>query len=67
MKRDGTLGGNSARVSVINESGMYSLVLSSKKPEAREFKRWVTSEALPNNGNANVSSWYSVTPVYPGA
>ncbi|MGU7844117.1 BRO-N domain-containing protein, partial [Burkholderia sp. AW33-5] len=49
------------RVSVINESGMYSLVLSSKKPKAREFKRWVTSEVLPNNGNADVSAWYSVT------
>ncbi|WP_175999327.1 BRO-N domain-containing protein [Burkholderia stabilis] len=36
------------RVSVINESDMYSLVLSSKKPEAREFKRWVTSEVLPS-------------------
>lgn len=32
---------------VINESGVYSLILSSKKPEAKEFKRWVTSEVLP--------------------
>lgn len=32
---------------VINESGMYSLVLSSKLPSARKFKRWVTSEVLP--------------------
>ena len=29
---------------IINESGLYSLVLSSKLPEAKEFKRWVTSE-----------------------
>ena len=32
---------------VINESGPYSLVLSSKMPNAKEFKRWVTSEVLP--------------------
>ena len=31
----------------INESGLYSLILSSKLPQAREFKRWVTSEVLP--------------------
>lgn len=32
---------------LINESGLYSLILSSKMPKAREFKRWVTSEVLP--------------------
>ena len=32
---------------VINESGLYSLVLSSKLPQAKAFKRWVTSEVLP--------------------
>ena len=31
----------------VNESGLYSLVLSSKLPQAKEFKRWVTSEVLP--------------------
>lgn len=34
-------------VYVINESGLYSLVLSSKLPSAKRFKRWVTSEVLP--------------------
>lgn len=33
---------------LINESGMYSLILSSKLPGAKEFKRWVTSEVLPS-------------------
>lgn len=33
---------------IINESGLYSLVLSSKLPGAKEFKRWVTSEILPS-------------------
>lgn len=32
---------------VINESGLYSLILSSKLPKAKEFKRWVTSDVLP--------------------
>ena len=44
-KRD-TLGGIQQMV-VINESGLYSLVLSSKLPQARDFKRWVTAEVLP--------------------
>lgn len=34
-------------VNVINESGLYSLVLGSRKPEAKKFKKWVTSEVLP--------------------
>ena len=32
---------------IINESGLYSLILSSKLPNAKKFKRWVTSEVLP--------------------
>lgn len=32
---------------LINESGLYSLILSSKLPKAKDFKRWVTSEVLP--------------------
>ena len=34
-------------VSIINESGLYSLILGSRKPEAKKFKKWVTSEVLP--------------------
>lgn len=41
-----TLGGTQ-EMTVINESGLYSLILSSKLPTARRFKRWVTSEVLP--------------------
>lgn len=33
---------------VINESGLYSLILSSKLPKAKQFKRWVTSDVLPS-------------------
>lgn len=35
-------------MTVINESGLYSLILSSKMPRAKEFKHWVTSEVLPS-------------------
>lgn len=41
-----TLGG-SQDLTIINESGLYSLILSSKLPNAKAFKRWVTSEVLP--------------------
>ena len=41
-----TLGGNQ-EMTIINESGLYSLILSSKLESARRFKRWVTSEVLP--------------------
>ena len=42
----GTPGGTQ-KVTFINESGLYSLVLASKLPQAKAFKRWVTSEVLP--------------------
>lgn len=41
-----TLGGQQ-EVTVINEPGLYSLILKSRKPEAKQFKRWVTHEVLP--------------------
>lgn len=40
--------GGVQRLAVINESGMYSLVLSSKLPNAKKFKRWITSEVIPS-------------------
>lgn len=39
--------GQRREMTIINESGLYSLILSSKMPNARKFKRWVTSEVLP--------------------
>ena len=42
----GTPGGEQAML-IINESGLYSLILSSKMPKAKTFKHWVTSEVLP--------------------
>lgn len=40
--------GRQGETNVINEYGLYSLVLSSRKPEAKEFKRWITHEVLPS-------------------
>lgn len=39
--------GQNREMYIINESGLYSLILSSKLPQAKEFKRWVTSTVLP--------------------
>ena len=42
-----TMGGQKYTMTVINESGLYALILSSKLESAKRFKRWVTSEVLP--------------------
>ena len=42
-----TMGSHRYSMTVVNESGLYSLILSSKLDSARRFKRWVTSEILP--------------------
>ena len=39
--------GGTQRTTIINESGLYALILSSKLPQAKAFKHWVTSEVLP--------------------
>lgn len=39
---------NAHNITVINESGLYSLLLTSKLPTAKKFKRWVTSEVIPS-------------------
>lgn len=50
------------RIALINESGLYSLILSSKLPNAKRFKRWVTSEVLPT---LRKTGSYSVKPEPP--
>ena len=42
-----TLGGKQS-LAIVNEYGLYSLVLTSRKPEAKAFKRWITHEVLPS-------------------
>lgn len=46
--QNGTLPSGSTKTALINESGLYSLVLSSKLESAKRFKHWVTSEVLPS-------------------
>lgn len=43
-----TLRVNGTNLTLINESGLYSLILKSKLPQAKQFKRWVTNEVLPS-------------------
>jgi prophage antirepressor-like protein len=54
-----TPGGNQ-KMTIINESGLYSLILTSRKPEARKFKKWVTSVVLPS---IRKTGGYSVTTI----
>lgn len=57
---------NSQGMKFINESGLYDLILESKKPEAKVFRRWVTSEVLPSirkTGSYNVQQ-QQLTPSY---
>lgn len=42
------LGGLSGETNLVNEYGLYSLVLGSRKPEAKQFKRWITHEVIPS-------------------
>ena len=45
---ESTTPGGKQNITIINESGLYSLILKSKLPGAKKFKRWVTSEVLPS-------------------
>ena len=47
LTRQIVVSGQNRNIIFINESGLYSLILSSKLPQAKAFKRWVTSEVLP--------------------
>lgn len=54
--------GGVQRLSTVNESGLYTLVLGSRKPEAKAFKRWITHEVLPSIRRTGA---YSVTEDFP--
>lgn len=58
--------GGIQNVTIINESGLYSLILSSKLPSAKRFKHWVTSEVLPSirkNGQYIVNAKSDISPM----
>lgn len=40
--------GRQGNVNIINESGLYCLIMTSRKPEAKQFKKWITTEVLPS-------------------
>lgn len=64
-----TLGGPQQMVHV-NEAGLYSLILTSRKPEARKFKRWITHEVLPvlrRTGTYTVGQEYQIPQTYADA
>ena len=42
------LGGQIGMVNIVSESGLYALILRSRKPQAKTFRKWVTSEVLPS-------------------
>lgn len=54
--------GGAQDVSIVSEAGLYRLVLGSRKPEVRDFKRWVTHEVLPSIRKTGA---YSVAPALP--
>ena len=45
-------------MTVINELGLYSVILRSDKPEARRFKKWITSEVLPSIRRTGVTAGF---------
>ena len=63
--------GRNQNVTIINESGLYSVILRSDKPEAKPFRRWITHEVLPEirrTGSYNIperksecKTWYGVS------
>lgn len=54
-----------SKITIINESGLYSLILRSEKPEAKEFKKWITSEVLPSIRKTGLYSTKTLRPVIP--
>ena len=49
------------KMTIINESGLYSLILSSKLPSAKEFKHWVTAEVLPIQHHQPIEKGLAIT------
>jgi hypothetical protein len=54
-------------VTIINESGLYSAILRSRKPEAKRFKKWVTAEVLPSIRKTGMYASSAAQPIYPAA
>lgn len=59
---EATTPGGKQKITTINESGLYSLMLKSKLPGAKKFKRWVTSEVLPSIRRAGAYAMPAAAP-----
>ena len=62
LTRQFTDSGQSRQMYIVNESGLYSLILGSRLPNAKKFKRWVTAEVLPSirkTGGYNLPQTYA--------
>lgn len=64
-KRDTLTAGGVQAVNHVTESGLYSLIFGSKKPAAKSFKRWVTSDVLPAIRKTGAYTSHSTAPVAP--
>src|SRR3954468_4410357 len=51
--------GGPQEVAIVNESGLYALIMTSRKPEARRFRKWITSDVLPALRKSGI---YSIHP-----
>ncbi|MDR2172669.1 MAG: hypothetical protein LBE32_00420 [Burkholderiales bacterium] len=60
--KEGSSNGIDKRLAIINESGLYHALIKSRKPEAKKFRKWVTSEVLPS---IRRTGQYQMTPVTP--
>ena len=54
-----TLGGKQ-NATIVNESGLYSVILRSDKPEAKAFRRWITHEVLPEKSDSSFKNYIFV-------
>lgn len=54
--------GHTQEMYIVNEPGLYSVILRSNKPEAKDFKRWVTHEVLPSIRHTGSYSMQAMTP-----
>lgn len=50
--------GGAQEMTIVNEPGLYTLVLGSRKPEAKAFKRWITHEVIPSIRKTNKKENY---------
>jgi anti-repressor protein len=55
--------GRQGETNIINESGLYNVIFTSNKPEAKQFKRWVTHEVLPSIRKTGGYNTQSVAPM----